>query len=299
MKSSKQEDAISAIKTVIINGGPTTDQYQDFEQSLATVSLGMDPETMHREMADIISSCAFLFDKHSIMGHIRTKPHGYAGDFEIIERIYQNDIRKPHFQLWDHYSLEHPAAKAVRNRKSYFKDLIVSKFNSRESLKLLNIASGPARDLFETYQMLQSGQKLKTTCVEMDKTAINYAQQLNSNYLEDISFVNKNIFRFNTAQQYDMIWSAGLFDYFNDKSFVKLLRGFGNWIKPGGEIVIGNFNECHNPSRLFMELFGEWHLEHRSESALIDLALQAGYMDSQIRVEREQENINLFLHLQF
>lgn len=25
------------------------------------------------------------------MGHIRTKPYGYAGDFHIIDRIYTND----------------------------------------------------------------------------------------------------------------------------------------------------------------------------------------------------------------
>jgi len=68
-------------------------------------------------------------------------------------------------------------------------------------------------------------------------------------------------------------------------------------MKPGGEIVIGNFNDEHNPSRFFMELFGEWHLHHRSEQVLFKLALEAGYTPDNIHIGKEPEEINLFLHI--
>ena len=111
------------------------------------------------------------------------------------------------------------------------------------------------------------------------------------------TFIKKNIFRFNTEDKFDIIWSAGLFDYFDDKAFIMLLKKFRNWLKDDGEIIIGNFNENHNPSRAYMELFGEWHLNHRTDEQLYHLAKQAGYENQKISVGREPENVNLFLHL--
>ncbi len=161
---------------------------------------------------------------------------------------------------------------------------------------MLNIASGPARDLYEYYKESKNN-FVKCTCIEMDAEAIKHAKRLNKDYLKSIEFINKNIFRFNTDNKYDLIWSAGLFDYFDDKAFILLLSRFRKWLKPGGEIIIGNFNENHNPSRVFMELFGEWYLNHRTEEQLINLAIDAGFKKEKIKVEREPENVNLFLRI--
>lgn len=283
--------------------------YQNFTTILFSVKWGQstlfyplmadepDIEKIQQQTASLIASCGFLFDQDSIMGHIRMKPYGYAGDFEIINRIYLNEIRKEEFRKWDAYSLKNPAALAVRNRKRYFKELMSGKLSAKADFRLLNIASGPARDLFEAYEQKSPSVNLKTICVDMDKNAIAYAGNLNANHTEHITFVNKNIFRFSTDETFDLIWSAGLFDYFEDKSFIHLLGSFRSWLNPGGEIVIGNFNALHNPSRKFMEIFGEWHLNHRSEHELIELAVRAGYRAEQITVGRESENINLFLHI--
>ena len=66
--------------------------------------------------------------------------------------------------------------------------------------------------------------------------------------------------------------------------------------KPGGEVVVGNFGDF-NPSRDYMELFGNWCLEHRSREKLCQLAEQAGAVLDQTRVEWEPEGVNLFLHI--
>jgi len=285
------------LKGIIIKGGPDECQYATLEKNIAKLPASADDLKDNEEIAGLLDSCKFLQDSCSIMGHIRNKPHGYAGDFEIIDRIYREDLSCKAHTAWDKYSLAHPAAAAVRNRKRYFKALIKSKLNTQKHLRLLNVASGPARDLFEAYTEKQAQNSLSTTCVEMDINAIAFAQNLNKQFIADINFINKNIFRFQTAQQFDLIWSAGLFDYFDEKSFVHLLKNFGKWAAPGGEIVIGNFNDEHNPSRKFMEIFGDWHLNHRSEQDLKFLAQQAGFCPSQITVGREEENINLFLHI--
>ncbi len=245
-----------------------------------------------------------LIKEHSqlqstIQWHGFSKPYGYSGDFAIIDKIYTHHITPvKEAACWDEYFHTQAAPIAVRNRKTYFKKWIAEKVDSIGTrFNLLNIASGPARDLYEAYNALDKEHVLRTTCVEMDPDAIAFAKTLNKSHLDSVTFIQKNIFRYQDTTVYDGIWSAGLFDYFDDKTFVRILRRMRDWIGEGGEIVIGNFNADHNPSRDYMELLGDWYLHHRTEHQLIDLALQAGYPRGTTRVQREPENVNLFLHI--
>jgi len=238
------------------------------------------------------------FLENTMQGYGLLKPFGYAGDFLMIDKIYtyhKSSIKK--YEIWDEYFHQHAAPKAVRNRKNYFKKIMNAKMEQHPKLDLMNVASGPARDLFELYET-HGDYELNTTCVEMDGNAIKYAKELNQNHLDKISFVHKNIFKHREKNKFDVIWSAGLFDYFDDRTFAAILGRFKNWLKPGGEIIIGNFNENHNPSRDYMELFGDWYLHHRTESQLIALAEKAGFDAANVRVGKEKENVNLFLHIQ-
>jgi len=247
-----------------------------------------------KEISALVSSFGDDFFQNTVQGHGYLKPYGYAGDFEIIDNIYTLKTN-PHlpYKVWDEYFHRQSAPKAVRNRKAYFKKIISMQLKTG---KLLNIASGPGRDLYELYNDFGAN-GLKCTCVEIDGHAIDYSRKLNSAFLSNIDFVQKNVFRYRPAEKYDIIWSAGLFDYFDNRAFELLLRRFSCWLNEGGEIIVGNFNEDHNPSRLYMELFGDWYLFHRSEEQLIELAKKAGFDDKQISVGREPENVNLFLHI--
>ncbi len=237
------------------------------------------------------------FLNNTMHGHALIKPFGYAGDFLIIDKIYTSHTSAiPEYVIWDEYFHNHSAPKAVRNRKEYFKKILQSKLNGSE-LKLMNIASGPARDIYEIYSSLEIKETLITTCIEMDAKAIEYAKELNKEFIPYINFINKNIFKYDTEEKYDLVWSAGLFDYFDDKAFLMILNRMKKWILPGGEIIIGNFNESNNPSRGYMEIFGEWYLHHRTEEDLIMLAEQAGFDQNQIQIGKEDEDVNLFLHL--
>jgi len=238
------------------------------------------------------------FLANTLQGMALLKKFGYAGDFLMIDRIYTGDPPENSFyKSWDNYFQNQAAPSAVRNRKEYFKTIVTDRFSDCKELNILNVASGPARDLAELFAQKPKDFKLKVTCVEMDKFAIEYAKKVTHNFNEDIEYVNKNIFKFETEQKYDIVWSAGLFDYFDDKGFLFVLNKFKNWVKPKGEIVIGNFNSDHNPTRDYMEIFGEWFLNHRTESELINLGNQVGFNKDQISVNREEQNVNLFLHI--
>ena len=231
----------------------------------------------------------------SIIGHILHKPFGYAGDFHIIDRLYTFDA-SPHFPKWGKYSLQTHGARAVRNRKKYFKIILDQLAEINPKARVLNVASGPARDIFEYLQENPKSQ-LQFTCLDMDKRAIAYAKKLNVEFLPQIEFIDRNILRFQTNEKYDLIWSAGLFDYFKDKIFVSVLSKFKNYLNTNGEIVVGNFNEDHNPSRNYMEVLGDWFLFHRTSNKLLQLGVESGYNLHDIQIGREEENVNLFMHL--
>ncbi len=226
------------------------------------------------------------------------KPYGYSGDFKVIDDMYIFKTSKDaNLKVWDDYFHRSSSAIAVRNRKDYFKNSVKASFNGDKNFELLNLASGPARDLLEMYQETPGSDKIMSTCVDMDPHAINYASNLTEAYSDNVKFEQANIFRYQTSQKFDMIWSAGLFDYFTDEVFVKILARFKDWIKQGGQIIIGNFNESHNPSRTYMELLGDWYLNHRTEMQLTELAVEAGYPLANISIGREEQNVNLFLRI--
>lgn len=290
-----KEEIVSLFEQLLLKGGPEPEEYEELNHVLNSLPALLESgELTANELQDIVNSCPFLKTDATIMGHIKQKPFGYAGDFSIIDRIYLKDISME-FRKWDAFSVNHLAAEAVRNRKDYFLEVMQQKLSYSKSLQLLNVASGPARDLCQLYGRIQPD-SLQTTCIEYDKRAIRHAQKVCDHYLQHISFINENIFRFDTEQQYKVVWSAGLFDYFDNKTFVRVLRKFMKWTAPGGEIIVGNFSD-ENPSRAYMEIFGDWHLEHRSPEELKMLALEAGAKPEQVEIDTEPLGINLFLRI--
>ncbi len=131
--------------------------------------------------------------------------------------------------------------------------------------------------------------------VDYDHVAIEYSKEKNKNFNGHISYNRINALRFKPYQFYDMIWSAGMFDYFKDKHFVFLITKYINCLAEDGEFIIGNFT--NNPSHKLMVNVSEWILNLRSEEDLFRLASEAGIRDELVSVEKETLGINLFLRI--
>lgn len=233
---------------------------------------------------------------NTMQGYAFHKPHGYAGDYEIIDRIYTS-WQSPivYLRKWDEFFHLQKAPQAVRNRKEYLIELINSIAEKKNELQILNIGSGPGRDMLEYFQQ-NNKSDVTFECVETDLKAIAYANSLCKPYSKDINFIHRNIFRYKPNMKFDLIWSAGLFDYIDDLKFIHLLKMLYAYTKEGGLIVIGNFSTS-NPSKDYMEVIGEWFLNHRSKQQLIYLAKKAGIDKSNIQINSEPLGVNLFLHI--
>ncbi len=298
-KKERKQTVLNSLKKFIRKGNWSDTSFEKLETLLTDIGEELQTGSISQsDIKEITTSFTKDFLAETLQGHGLRKPYGYPGDFLLLDKIFTlYKTRSPRYRIWDDYFQAQAAPQAVRNRKEYFKNLALSKLTENKDLNLLNIVSGPGRELYETYLTKPAGKSIKTTCVEVDDYAIAYSKGLNSDFTNDIRFVHSNIFKFQNENKYDFIWSAGLFDYLNDKAFQMLLSRFKKWLLPGGEIVIGNFHKGFNPSRNYMEIMGDWHLIHRTEEQLVHLAEQAGFRNNQIWVGRERLNVNLFLHI--
>lgn len=298
-KRNRCQVLLASLKQFVQKGNWSDQSFEKLDELLSEIGYEMQNGTISKsDISEISTYFREEFLAETLQGHGLRKPYGYPGDFLLLEKIFvKYKTRDTRYRIWDDYFQAQAAPCAVRNRKEYFKDVVTTKSNENSDLKLLNVVSGSGRELYELHMNLPESKTISTTCVEVDDCAIAYSKGLNADYIEHIDYVHSNIFRFENNQKYDVIWSAGLFDYMNDKAFLLLLERFKNWLLPGGEIIIGNFNEDNNPSRNYMEIMGDWHLIHRTEQQLKDLAKRAGFLNSQIKVGREKLNINLFLHI--
>jgi extracellular factor (EF) 3-hydroxypalmitic acid methyl ester biosynthesis protein len=291
---------INFLKELVAKGGPDSSEYHEFTVWLETVNKELksgllnekDLQLLRNEMGEAISIL-------TLQGFVFNKPHGYPGDYEIIEKIYLNHTSNdPDLRKWDLFFQLQKAPMAVKNRKQYFLDLLhglegMNKNNTQSNV--LNIASGPARDLYDFFSQ-KDHKNVFFDNVEFDPLAISYAKNLCRDFLQNINFLHTNAFDFTSNKKYQLIWSAGLFDYLNDKKFIFLLKHMKPLLEKDGELVVGNFS-TDNPTRAYMEIIGDWRLRHRTPEQLISLAKACDFKDSDIRIGKEPEGVNLFLHM--
>lgn len=284
----------------IERGGPVPQEYAALNHAIRNLGDEVRAgEISAHELRQAMKQTALDYFLGTMQGASILKKHGYSGDFEIIDDIYQMRIAEtPSLRRWDLYFHAQAAPCAVRNRKSYFHQLLrtVSDRCGTSQMRVLNIASGPARDMREWFDA-NPDSRIHFDCIELDTKAIAHAKSLCAPYLNRMHYHHQNALKFVPTDKYDLIWAAGLFDYLADRLFVRLLRSLLPFVKEGGEIVIGNFSEF-NASRDYMELLGDWYLEHRSEERLRGLAEKAGASARQIEVLWEPEGVNYFLHVQ-
>jgi extracellular factor (EF) 3-hydroxypalmitic acid methyl ester biosynthesis protein len=293
------EKKISWIKSFVNQPNSSGTDWKEYNEVAKSIGNSfMNNEIGEAEKMQLKEAYGSAMTAQTLQGYVLEKPHGYAGDFEIIEKFYTYH-KSPDERLakWDEYLHEFKAVKAVRNRKQYIIDILRQKMahhTAAAPFEMLNLASGPARDIYEFF-VSHPFADLNVDCIDLDANAIKYATKLLGEHNSKVNFFNKNILRFSSNKKYDLVWSAGLFDYFNDDIFKRLLTRFIGNVKTGGELIVGNFCST-NPDINYMELL-DWKLYHRSTEDLIKLAMECGISRSQITVDKEPEGVNLFIRI--
>lgn len=258
-----------------------------------------EPEQRSALMADFLASTTAEFEVGLLCHHSRTKPLGYAGDHLLIDMIYQRPVADAeNGRVMDEFFHRQKAPAAVRNRKSFFIETFAQLCQIKASPSILDIACGPCRDVAEALDEAgETAEGASFHCIDMDPRAIEYAQTIvDPAKAGQICWQVTDAFRLRTRKKHDLVWSAGLFDYLNDRLAAALLRKMWDATAEGGEVIVGNFHTS-NPDRAWMEWCGDWHLIHRDEEDMRGICHRAGVPTDSIRFHYEPTGINMFLRI--
>ncbi|HIJ97327.1 MAG TPA: class I SAM-dependent methyltransferase [Desulfuromonadales bacterium] len=258
------------------------------------------PEQRDDLMAELFALSAEELEASIMCRHSRTKPLGYAGDHVMIDMIY--DRRADSFgrgKLWDEFYHRQAAPQAVRNRKTFFVETFTDLCRTRKAPSVLDIACGPCRDVVEA--IAAAGENATGShfyCTDMDPNAITYAQTVIAQAAPQVTFrwETANAFRMKIEQKFDLVWSAGLFDYLDERTASLLLKKMWGWTADGGELIVGNFH-VSNQDRLWMEWCGDWRLIHRTEEDMFKLCDMARIPLDNAGFYFEPMGVNMFLRV--
>jgi hypothetical protein len=231
------------------------------------------------------------------------KPRGYAGDYEMMNNVYMNDLRGVNLfgKCMQRVFTDSSAGKAVRNRANYMLEKILANVSAKGKIRVLSVASGPAKEIQKFYKHYpQLADQVEIHLIDQDEEALKNAQReilqicRQSGVQPNLHFHNlaiKNIINEGlTIGHFDLIYSAGLFDYFTDPvAQFAANRLFAN-LNANGQLVIGNFN-TNNPTQFIMEALGDWYLIYRTSENLKTLFSKTS---TNLKIESEPEGVNLF-----
>lgn len=246
------------------------------------------------------------------------KPLGYAGDFEMMAMIHRNApeggtlfTKAMHLLLVSQWP-----AESVRNRIAHLGEMLVNEtaraVRSGRRARILNLGCGPAREVqdfmrrsalsdhadfvlldFNEDTIRDTGQNLnnlkrslsRQTGIEMRQMSVH--QVLRSALVRERSTAA-------SAETYDLVYCAGLFDYLADVTCKALVKLFYHWLKPGGLVVVANMHDA-KPFRNFIEYILDWHLIYRDSRGMWAMCPTEAL--PQATVVAEPTTVNLFLHV--
>lgn len=236
------------------------------------------------------------------------KPRGYAGDYEMMNHLYRSEIlgRTLFDQCMHKYFVDEPAAEAVKNRGLYLKGKISRFIRNRGSaqkpLRILSVASGPAMEvqLFLAEANEFKGWPIEFFFIDQDEESLIHAQKqistLERCHQTGFKFIFQNLAIRNIIMNglprndFDLIYTAGLFDYFTDPVATTAAQKLFSGLNKGGELIIGNYSS-NNPTAVLMEILLDWHLIYRSED---DLRRLFKSLCHDLHIEEEDLKINYF-----
>jgi len=242
-----------------------------------------------------------------LQNRARIKPRGYAGDFEMQQRVYDRQLcDHPFGRLFDRYFQNQAAPQAVRNRMQLVANWIVERVRTTQRpCRVVSFGSGPGLDVRDALARLSAQERelLTITLLDLDPLGLEFAAQQIAPYVQphQLHCADENLFRLAKNERLarkladaDLIFCTGLFDYLDDAGAAAMLAAMYRKLAPGGQVTFFNFSP-ENPTRAYMEWLGNWYLIYREPQQMWDIAEAAGIPTANCTVGVEAVGINLYL----
>jgi SAM-dependent methyltransferase len=187
-----------------------------------------------------------ILSKSYFINRTRIWPEGHQGDYMTLELAYKNiPMSEGIGSYLDKYLLSTTLGDGVRDRIKKMRSLLKEELISRNNPKVLDVACGSCREVFELAPEIKAS-GAKFTCVDLDPAALDFSLDrfgyagLTEEHAELLQYNALRMFDVETTQtefgMQDVIYSIGFFDYLPDDFLTKLLNSLYLLLKPGGKL---------------------------------------------------------------
>ncbi len=250
------------------------------------------------------------------MNRAFNKPLGYAGDYQMVNMMLGEPWqgKNTFAKIVNASALRHDAPAAHRNRIEILQS-VLSRETARvlngepRRVEFLNIGCGPADEIQRFAKSDASSEHVDFDLVDFNEETLQYVtsvvipnaqqsrpgigiQTQQKSVHEILKLSQEGTQLDESSARYDVVYCAGLFDYFRNATCGYLIELFYQWIRPGGVVVVSNVTP-HHSSIGMMGLVLDWNLELRSEQTMRQLCPGLGQQTSYV----DDTSVNAFLEI--
>lgn len=216
------------------------------------------------------------------------KPAGYPGDYKIMNYGYEQKPEGASVAQKFLHLLGMSASRAIITRMETIAHLVAEYALARRSgdgdeFVITSVGSGPARELEDILDQTPPDVRWRVNLVDQEPAALDFAferiaamrdrDRLNATGL-NISFremlrpsADNAVFMNN-----DVIYSSGFVDYLNPLLAQRFVRRLYEFVRPGGQVIIGNVNNLETGMMWPLEYVTDWSLYFRNEDEMRAMA---------------------------
>jgi CRP-like cAMP-binding protein len=236
--------------------------------------------------------------------HAYTKPHGYAGDGELLELI-RADCEAGYGAFGsavDRWVLGRPIACALRVRGRWIMQSLrefVQQWKGGTPVPVTCLMTGTAVDVSI---LLGYERALDVTCLEMDSKALQDAArrcggergEVQIGFLEasNMLAIGRGSSHTFLRPQKAIIAPDILNRYDDDSAAVQMLDWVYEHLRPDGAVIMGQLCPDH-PDRAYLEHILEWHYRYRDQQDLERLFAASRFKNDALTIERHEDGMQL------
>jgi extracellular factor (EF) 3-hydroxypalmitic acid methyl ester biosynthesis protein len=204
------------------------------------------------------------------------KPRGYAGDAVMLDYVYERIAPQYISELgqhWFDFTTVGTMSLSVRYWRSLLQSTIDDTISRNAGYQILSVASGHCRELDNSLVLNQkfSG---KFVALDQDLESCEYvSNEYAANSEGRIEVCNQSVRTIlknglaESQERFHLIYSAGLYDYLDDRTAALLTSSLMKMLRPDGQLLIANFVP-ESESRGYAAAFMDWHLIYRTPAQL-------------------------------
>ncbi|MEX6632704.1 class I SAM-dependent methyltransferase [Hyphococcus lacteus] len=216
------------------------------------------------------------------------KPAGYPGDYKIMNYGYEQKPEGAGVAEKFLHLLGMSASRAIITRMEMVASLVCDYANDRRSgngdeFTITSVGSGPAREMEDILSGTPDDVRWRMNLVDQEPAALDYAFEriatmpdrdrlnvtgLNISFREMLRPSPDNAAFMNN----DIIYSSGFVDYLNPLLAQRFIKRLYDFVKPGGQVIVGNVNNLSTGMIWPLEYITDWTLYFRNEEEMKAMA---------------------------